>query len=206
MALDALQTMQDWAWSGPPEPFAVSDLEKGCGDPLIEQRGVSAWRAWLLSNVGGRDLGIVRACNVGGPSEHKTGRAFDWGVSAADPSEKALADGVLDALLAPDAQGQQAALFRRLGLMYVIWNTQVWSVRTKTWQPYTGTSPHTDHVHFSFGWPGAKAQTSFFGALGVAADYSRLGKPDPPVWAIALGVLGGAAVGWYASRYVAHRI
>ena len=29
-----------------------------------------------------RSLGIVRACSVGGRSEHKEGRAFDWGVSA----------------------------------------------------------------------------------------------------------------------------
>ena len=26
-----------------------------------------------------RSLGIVRACSVGGTSEHKEGRAFDWG-------------------------------------------------------------------------------------------------------------------------------
>jgi hypothetical protein len=35
-------------------------------------------------------------------------------------------------------------------LAYVIWNRHIWS-RTHTWaqQPYTGPSPHTEHVHIS---------------------------------------------------------
>lgn len=187
--------LPDLTFPTPAEPYAALDLERGCGDPLIEQRGVQAWRDLLLAQVGGRNLGIVRACNVGGVSEHKTGRAFDWGMSASDPTEKATADALLATLLAGDAE-----LFRRLGLMYVIWNTQIWSVRTKSWQPYTGPNPHTDHVHFSFGWPGAKAQTSYFAALGTAPDRTRLGEDPPSAAAVALAVGVGIGVGWYVSR------
>ena len=31
----------------------------------------------------------------------------------------------------------------------------------KGWQAYTGASPHTDHVHFSLSWDGARAMTSW---------------------------------------------
>ncbi len=182
----------------PAEGYAALDLERGCGVPLIEQKGTAAWRDLLLAQVGGRNLGIVRACNIGGISEHKSGRAFDWGISATDPTEKATADALLAQLLASDAE-----LFRRLGLMYVIWNTQIWSVRTKSWVPYTGTNPHTDHVHFSFGWPGAKAQTSYFAAIGTTPDRTRLGEDPPSAAVVALAVGLGVGIGWYASRYFA---
>lgn len=29
---------------------------------------------------------------------------------------------------------------------YVIWNRRIW---TGSWKPYTGTNPHTSHVHIS---------------------------------------------------------
>jgi hypothetical protein len=185
-------------FNAPAEPYAALDLERGCGDPLIEQRGVAAWRDLLLAQVGGRNLGIVRACNVGGISEHKSGRALDWGMSATDATEKATADALLAELLANDAE-----IFRRLGLMYLIWNTQIWSVRTKSWAAYGGTNPHTDHVHFSFGWPGAKAQTSYFAALGTVPDRSRLGEDPPSAAVVALAVGLGLGIGWYASRLIA---
>lgn len=39
----------------------------------------------------------------------------------------------------------------RLSVTYVIWNRRIYDVRNgKGWQPYTGPSPHTDHVHVSF--------------------------------------------------------
>lgn len=189
-------------YPGPPEPFAKSDLEHGCGNPLVEQPGVKAWRDLLLAAVGGRNLGIVRACATGGYSEHKTGRAFDWGNDANDPTEAARAEGVLAELLADDA-----ALFRRLGLMYVIWNRRIWSVTTKSWQDYHGTSPHTDHVHFSFSWPGALAQTSFFQALGVTPGAMPTTDIPGPAGFLptALVLATGLAVGWYGIRFLRDR-
>ncbi|MGV8967253.1 MAG: hypothetical protein ACOH2F_13350 [Cellulomonas sp.] len=37
----------------------------------------------------GRNSGITRACTSGGQSEHKEGRALDWGVNVSNPTEKA---------------------------------------------------------------------------------------------------------------------
>jgi hypothetical protein len=36
-----------------------------------------------------------------------------------------------------------------LNIKYMIWNRRYWDSPTKS-SPYTGSSPHTDHVHISF--------------------------------------------------------
>jgi hypothetical protein len=64
--------------------------------------------------------GITRACSIGGRSEHKEGRAWDWTVSVDRPYDRAAARKVF------------------------------------TWLS------HTDHVHFSFSWAGARKQTSYW--------------------------------------------
>jgi hypothetical protein len=57
-------------------------------------------------------------------------------------SNKGLGDRIADWAL---ANGQ------RLGVTYVIWNGRIFDRRNgKGWQPYSGPSPHTDHVHISF--------------------------------------------------------
>ncbi len=35
----------------------------------------------------------------------------------------------------------------RLGVKYIIWNGQSWNPERGTWAKYTGSNPHTDHVH-----------------------------------------------------------
>lgn len=38
-----------------------------------------------------------------------------------------------------------------LSVTYIIWNRRIVDTRNnKGWEPYTGSSPHTDHVHISF--------------------------------------------------------
>ncbi len=116
------------------------------------------------------NLGIVRACNIGGASEHKEGRAWDWGVNYYNASQRDIAETVIDWLLATDSHGNACALARRTGMMYFIWNSQIWasyrspnsSCGTAGWKAYTGSNPHTDHVHFSWAWPGANKQTSWW--------------------------------------------
>ncbi len=131
-------------------------------DPSAKS-GVTAFKDLLLATYPcTASYGIVRACNVGGTSEHKEGRAFDWGVSAF--TQKHVADSLIQWLLATDAQGNKHAMARRLGIMYMVWNKQIWrSYRSPdAWSAYTGSNPHTDHVHFSFGWDGANKKTSFW--------------------------------------------
>ncbi len=38
----------------------------------------------------------------------------------------------------------------RLGVKYIIWNGRSWNSSRKTWEKYSGSNPHTDHVHVTF--------------------------------------------------------
>ena len=169
-------------WDGAPlEDLAAYVPQTGC-DPVAKP-GVLGFRDLLLVTFpGSRNLGIGRVCEAEGVSEHKEGRAFDWGVNADDPTELAAAESVLAWMLGPDETGQPYAIARRLGLMYVIWDGRIWSsfLAEEGWRPYVGRSPHRDHIHFSFDWNGALAQSSFWrgGLAGVTPGSSR---PDLPL-------------------------
>ncbi len=148
-------------------------------DPVAKP-GVRAFSNLLLDTYpDSSTLGIVRDCGVGGQSEHKEGRAFDWGVSVTNANQKAEADALLAWLLKADSAGNKAANARRFGIMYMIWNRQMWRAydADKGWTPYSGTSEHTDHVHFSFGWNGAKQVTSWWTGKVAPVDYGPSGKP-----------------------------
>jgi len=71
---------------------------------------------------------------------------------------------VLDWLFATNAAGNRHALLRRFGIQYVIWDHKIFEAYRANagWQPYSGPSPHTDHIHFSFSWKGARQQTSWW--------------------------------------------
>lgn len=135
--------------------------------------GAVALRQMVLAAYGGRDAGIGRSCSIGGGSEHKEGRAWDWGLDAANPAEKALADRFLSWLLAPGPNGMAAYNARRLGVMYVIWDGRVWSQYRASdgWRRYGGGSAHTDHVHISLTWNGATRRTSWWTGKASATDY-----------------------------------
>lgn len=162
------------------EPLAIHEPQVQC-DP-VAKAGVLGFRDLLLAAFPStRNLGIGRACEVPGVSEHKEGRAFDWGVRAHDEAERVAAETVINWLLATDALGNEYAIARRTGLMYVIWNGHIWSAERahEGWRPYVGVSDHTDHVHFSFSWPGALARTSFW--AGELRNKLRDNAPDLPL-------------------------
>ncbi|GAB3434284.1 hypothetical protein GCM10027517_02180 [Phycicoccus ginsengisoli] len=124
--------------------------------------------------------GIGRNCNSG-VTEHSEGRALDWMVSVNDPVQKAVADSVTQWLSAPDAQGRPGAMARRFGIMYIIWNHKMWRAYApeRGWAPYTGSVPHTDHIHFSFSWDGAYGRTSWWTGKPLAVVGGRPGTPLP---------------------------
>jgi hypothetical protein len=163
-----------------------------------EAPGVAAFRQLLRDRYGANAGGILRGCNVGGASDHKEGRAYDWMLDANRATDRAKADEVLNWLLATDEYGNRHAMARRLGITYIIWNRRIWSVwnHSAGWQPYTGWSPHTDHIHFSFGWEGARQQTSFWTA---PAPLSRTGFRDVPV-----GSHYEDAVMWLVDNRITH--
>lgn len=205
----------------PAEPYSLApvltaaDCDSAPGVDTAKP-GVVAFRKLVMGALGGGDFGITRACERGGPSDHKTGRAWDWKLDASNPDDQARAAALFAWLFADDN-----AMLRRAGITFLIWNRQSWSTKTgRVWGPYTGPNPHIDHVHISFGWPGALAQTSLYGALGVAPSP---GPPAPPLplpfpgpdvttpgaaaapsrvsLSDVVSVAAGAAVGWYGMRW-----
>ena len=149
--------------TGPLDDLAPYQPQATC-TPWPKAGVVGFQRIVLASFPKTGNSGIPRACSIGGPSEHKEGRAWDWTVSVARPYDVAAARKVFTWLLRADASGRRWAMARRLGVMYIIHNRRIWgSYRAdEGWRPYVGTNPHTDHVHFSFSWAGARKQTSYW--------------------------------------------
>lgn len=174
------------------------------------QPGVAAFRNLVLKAYPGtHSVSEVRGCSPSTTSEHQDGRAWDWGVHASKKKEKATAQDLLRWLLAPDQFGNDFAMARRLGIMYVIWNKRIWRAYSGTWGPYACsgvTDCHQDHVHFSFGWAGAYKKTSYWTGRPAAAmppplpvfsslteEYRTTARAkDGHVWGAKL--LGGALV------------
>ena len=145
------------------EAFAPYQGQTQC-EP-IARAGVIAFRDLVLAAYPSTgDSGIVRSCSVGGTSEHKEGRAWDWRVNTTNPSDVEAVEDLFAWLLAEDEHGNAAAMMHRLGVMYVIWDSRIWKSyqAAQGWQPYSGASPHTDHVHFSYSWAGALRRTSYW--------------------------------------------
>ncbi len=170
LAVPAAAQSADTAARVPPvDPYAAYEPQAVC-DPTPKP-GVVAFASLLLEAypLSGWS-GISRDCDVRGRSEHKEGRAFDWAVSASNPEQAAAAEDALATLLAPDEDGTPHALFRRFGLMYIIWNRQIFSAAAPEagWRPYacdpgaSYDSCHVAHVHFSFSTAGAEQRTSWW--------------------------------------------
>lgn len=151
----------------------------------------------LTATYPGTSFGTDRACgaDVLPTSEHYDGRALDWMIPSRDPTGAARAAAVLSWLFAPDAAGNPFANARRLGVMYIIWNNQIWGAYNSAagWRPYSScasrpdigsdTACHRDHVHFSMSWEGATGHTSFWTGTVAAPDFGPCRAPDLN-WAI----------------------
>ena len=137
--------------------------------------GVLSFQKMVLAAYPGTGYGsISRGCDIGGTSEHKEGRAWDWGVNAGNRRQRAAAEDLFEWLFARDSYGNSHAMARRLGVMYVIFNRRIWfpggwrvyceQRKRGCVSPSDGSlrHPHTDHVHFSFTWDGAMKRTTFW--------------------------------------------
>lgn len=149
------------------DAYATFDGQNSC-DPT-PQSGVLAFKNLLIMAYGWHEWGIGRDCAAGPQSEHKEGRALDFGFSYFDNIQRTEAEDLLAWLLRADRYGNGHALARRLGIMYVIWNDRIWKAYQASagWQDYgpcggtTGKSCHRDHIHFSFSRAGAAGQTTW---------------------------------------------
>ncbi|WP_206184724.1 hypothetical protein [Thermoactinospora rubra] len=208
-------------WAAPATPdfgpsidgYAAYDGQDTC-DPVAKP-GVTGFRDLLNDEYGSHTAYITRACGEGGRSEHKEGRALDYMLSVYDAEDRAVADDVLNWLLATDKYGNKHANARRLGIMYIIWNRQQWKAYEASagWQSYGGSNPHTDHIHFSFSWAGANKQTTWWTSTplgGSPDDVSKDGvavltdarvalytvRSDGNVWGRSQDTAGGAFNDW----------
>src|SRR5262245_4699552 len=156
----------------PVEGYASYDPQTKCTHkPRV---GTVALGEWLVATYGGSGGAVNRPCSDSGTSEHKDGRAVDWVLNAGRPADRKRAKTLLKALFATDAEGNPAALARRMGIMYLIWNDHFYAAyRQFQPQKYLSSScrskrkcsktlRHRDHMHISLSKAGAKGLTSFY--------------------------------------------
>jgi hypothetical protein len=137
--------------------------------------------ARLIRETYGQDqsIGISRnACYT--ISEHNEGRAVDWMLDASNRADMATARAFFRWLFAPDKYGNPDAMARRLGVMYIIWNHRMWrAYEGGVWGDYSGTDPHTDHIHISLSLDGATGRTSFWTGQPLAGPCEASGYSSP---------------------------
>ena len=157
--------------------------------------GTVALARWLQKTYPATgSMGTIRGCKTGGTSEHKDGRAFDWAADVRKRKTKKAAYDFIRKALATDAAGNEFALARRMGIMYLIYHDTIWSsYRNFEPRPYLNSGctskkkcsrslRHLNHVHISLGYAGAAAQTSWYRARNVASVpvlYPRTKQLDP---------------------------
>jgi hypothetical protein len=165
-----------WArYDTPAEDYADYQPQTTCRRTV--QPGTAELARWINRRfAGGTARATLRACGSGGTSEHKDGRAIDWSMDAGSRADRITVRELLTVLRAPDAEGNEDALARRMGVMYLIWNDHMYAA----WHSFDATDylsggckslarcsrtlRHRDHVHISLGRPGARALTSWYAA------------------------------------------
>jgi hypothetical protein len=173
LTLAVLLTVAPPAGAGQPvEDYASYQPQTRCSPRA--KVGTEALAAFLVRRYGGAYGGISRACSRHSTSEHAEGRAVDWTLSATSRADRRTARDFLREAFATDRAGNPDALARRMGIMYVIWDDQIYSA----WngfapEPYLSSScrrvkrcsptlRHRDHVHVSLSRKAARGETSWY--------------------------------------------
>lgn len=159
------------AQAAPVEDYASYQPQTKCSPRA--KPGTTYLGRWVVRKYGGGFGPISRPCGEG-TSEHKEGRAFDWVVSARREADRDRVRRLLERLFRTDAQGNEHAWARRMGIMYVIWNDHMYSAWDRfDREPYLSSScrsrkrcsqtlRHRDHVHISLTRRGGRGETSWF--------------------------------------------
>jgi hypothetical protein len=159
-------------YPGPVDPYASYQGEDGCrAHPM---KGTTLLAAWIDKKFdGGAARATMRSCSSS-VSEHQDGRAIDWSMDAAKAADRDEVDRFLAKLFATDADGEEHALARRMGIMYVIWNDHMYpawngfeperylSSSCKSRKRCSTTLRHRDHLHISLTRKGGKGRTSWY--------------------------------------------
>lgn len=114
--------------------------------------------------------GIYNDRNVAGTqkkSAHAEGRALDIHLNAANPEHLTLGNQLFLAIT------RKASL---IGVDNIIWNREIWSQAHPFVRPYSGASPHTDHIHVEF--TRAGSQHNVLTAIELDIAIIRTGMED----------------------------
>jgi hypothetical protein len=159
-------------------PIEASIYDKATHCSPKARPGVLKLQRWLEENVRGVFWGSYR-CEKWGKHEaslHAENRAIDWHLDVTDRADRRAARELIDLLLAPDADGNEQALARRMGVEELIWDCEYWAAgmfepveyrpcygkRGKLRKHVDVTVAHRDHVHIGMTRAGAKGETSFW--------------------------------------------
>ena len=153
------------------EDFASYQPESRCSPR--PKPGSVYLSTWLVKHYGGSRGRIGSACSKS-VSEHQEGRAVDWTNDATTKAARKRVAAFMDDAFGPDHRDRPAALARRMGIMYVIWDDRIYSA----WNGFepekylsssctklktcSKTLRHRDHVHVSLTRQGGFGKTSFF--------------------------------------------
>jgi hypothetical protein len=160
-------------YAGPPEDYARYEGQTTCAQrPKPGTRELAGWINRRFG--GGTAVASLRSCG-GGASEHKDGRAIDWTMDATRPGHRAEVERFLARIFTTDRDGHADARARRMGVMYVIWNDEMYASYRNGFEPtpYLSSSckrkrtcsptlRHRDHVHISLSKAGGRAETSWY--------------------------------------------
>ena len=140
--------------------------------------GMKELQSWLERNVRGESWGITRCerFDRSNFSLHSEGRAIDWRLDAGVAKQRRAAMRLIRTLLAPDRNGNEAALARRMGVQGLIFDCKSWWSGMEDLGEYSycykrggdlrndldRTQAHRDHIHIELNWPGARERTSFW--------------------------------------------
>lgn len=170
-AAKAKRSNDGLVFTQPVEGYAPYQPQTKCKRKV--RPGIALLSDHLVLRGGGRG-GIFRDCKVGGTSEHKEARAFDWMLDATRKKDRKTARAFLKEIFATDAEGNPHALARRMGIMYVIWNDRQWSSyrgfekrdylssSCKKRKKCSKTLRHRDHVHISITRKAARGKLSWY--------------------------------------------
>ncbi len=138
--------------------------------------GVLDFARLMTTHYGMGSTGLIGRTCTAASSEHYDGRAWDWMLNVGNAGQEAVAQSVLTWLTRADSQGVQGGMARRFGIMYIIHNRKMWRAYApeRGWAPYYGSSPHTDHVHFSFTYDGAAGRTSWWTGVATTSYLTTL--------------------------------
>jgi len=155
----------------------VYDPATHCSGPQ-HRKGMLDLQHWLEAHSHGVFWGSYRCERWGkhSASLHAEDRAIDWHLDVTSAADRADAKNLIDLLLAPDKDGNQHALARRMGVEEIIWDCSYWSAGSPDFGPYgpcysksgklrkhvDPTIAHRNHIHLGISKRGAAARTSFW--------------------------------------------